>query len=560
MTGDAADEIVVVETVGSGGGSIRPRIPRLTLGLVAVALVGVLAGRSLLFGGTGASSPEDAVRGLAAAVSDEDMVAALGTLVPEEVGPLIDVYRDAAAKAKELGIAGTGGTFAGIDLRVDDLQLAVESIGDDLAKVRIRRGRLSWNLDRSQLGDHIDALSPSGSASGAAPFGVPVSGTLSASDLVHQDRDHDGDPFLMVVHRDGGWYVSPAYTAAELLVARSGIPRADLSRPTDEPSIARSPSDAVRRLAAAVNDDDVSAGIATTSSPEWAALRTYRDAIAGVVGDLTIGHNQALEIDDLRLEEQRLDAGHVKVLITAAEGTIRRDISNDYFLVPDSTTRSVGPGQPRSAPMTRTRTWSFDGRCLQVDGEPDACVGDPLGRPSLWRPMGLVTIEAPYVIVVAERGGWAISPVSTIASYLRALIAPIGPDDLVVLAGREAEQEPSVALGIGRSTEVQEAGKGFGVASLVVPGGSTVRVSGEPRSDESFTVAVYRSPTDPDPITSKVSSDPADGEESAFLAPTATTTYRVVVGNHRGGGPSAVLRVTDLSPPSEATSKVVTTG
>ena len=534
-------DLNVVETVGAVDRPTSIRLPRLALGLAAMALVGALAGRSLFFGGTGASSPEDAVQNLASAVAAEDMVAALATLVPDEVGPLVDAYGDATAKADSLGLSRSGRTFAGVDVRIDGLELDVEPLGDDLAKVRIRHGTLSWTVDRSQFDDRLRDLSSTGALSSPRL----TSGSISASDLSHSDRDHDRDPFVMVVQRHGSWYVSPAYTAAELLVVSTGIPRADLSRPIDERSVAPSPSDAVRRLAAAVNDDDVSAGIATTSSPEWAALRTYRDAIADVVGDLTIGRNQALEIDDLHLSEEHIDATHVKVRITGAAGTIRRDISNDYFLFPESRSKSIGPGQPRSAPMTRTRTWVFDGRCLRVDDQPEACVGDPIGRLSLGNPLGLATVESPYLVAVAERGGWAISPVSTVASYVRALVSSVGPDDLVVLAGREAEQPPTVDLSIDRTTAVDVGAKGYGVATLVVPGGSVVSVTGLTRHDEDFTIRVYRSPDDPDPMTTHL---PTDATKPELLAPIETTTYRVVVADHRGFEDSASLRVTDLRP------------
>lgn len=375
--GESEWDVSVTESVGAVDGPIRPirpfRARRLALGLSALALVGVLVGRSLLFGGSGASSPEGAVSALASAIADEDLVAALATLVPEEVQPLVAVYGDATSRADALGLSAAGQTFAGVDLRIEDLQLAVEPVGDDLAKVRIRRGTLKWAVDGAQLDDRLGVLSPKGSLSET----WPRSGSISASDLGIGDRAdvgagdqsqasaEDRDPFVMVLRRDGGWYVSPAYTAAEIFVVSTGTPRADLNRPTDERSVAPTPSDAVRRLVASVNQDDVSAGIATMSTPEWAVLRTYRDALADVVGDLTIGRNQALQIDELTLDEERLDPTHVKVRITAAAGTIRQDLSRDYFLYPESTTRSIGPGEPRSAPIARTRTWGFDGHCLR---------------------------------------------------------------------------------------------------------------------------------------------------------------------------------------------------
>ena len=185
-------------------------------GIAATLFVGVLAIGSLVGSGSGADSPEGAVRQLAAAVSHEDALAAADVLAPEEVRSLSGTVDLAAKKAQELALAeNASAPLTGLDLSVDGLNLSTESLADGYAKVTVAGGTISARTDNGRFSPLMQrALRNSKNSSAQA-------------DLATLGRDEGLPTFVMTVQRDGHWYVSAAYTALEYIRVANHLPAAD---------------------------------------------------------------------------------------------------------------------------------------------------------------------------------------------------------------------------------------------------------------------------------------------------------------------------------------------
>ena len=127
--------------------------------------------------------------------------------------------------------------------------------------------------------------------------------------------------------------------------------------------------------------------------------RLIEDAVEGAQsdGDLV---GVRFHIDDSDLSTEDVLGGAKKVVIRGVLGDISWTDKDE--------------GQKR-------RTWRFDGRCLRLsDTSGDAADSERCIRTDtyLGRQIGL---KSAYVVVVKERGGWAVSPVSTLLSYGREL-------------------------------------------------------------------------------------------------------------------------------------------
>src|SRR5258708_1400374 len=189
--------------------TLEPRIRRrrrfgslvASAGIAALIGVGALA-VTAMFGSGGAGSPEGAVRQLADAVTHKDALAAVDVLVPSEVRSMRQTVKHATDRAAELHIVDEASQpLAGVELSVNHLELKTEPLADGYAKVVITSGEISERKHRAQ---------PSALLQKAFRNGVDGQGT---SDLATLAANANLPTFVVVVRQDGGWYVSPAYTA-----------------------------------------------------------------------------------------------------------------------------------------------------------------------------------------------------------------------------------------------------------------------------------------------------------------------------------------------------------
>ena len=185
---------------------------------------------------TGAASPEAAVALLLQGIADTDPVALVAAIDPVETdepgradtayGRLStrllrqgeDVPPDVTAvlAAAEQQIDGSFdltavATLAALDLDLDGLDLRVEPdrvLPDSRARVYLEDGDLAVTLDPDRLPGSVSGL-------GRAAYTMPL------AEGWRRDRGAvPVEPFLVVVERDGRWYVSLEATSAALVPVR----------------------------------------------------------------------------------------------------------------------------------------------------------------------------------------------------------------------------------------------------------------------------------------------------------------------------------------------------
>jgi hypothetical protein len=437
----------------------------LALGGIAFAIVRATSGSS-----GGEKNPEAAARALAEAVAAEDPAAAIATMNPAEVRTLGELYEDVEDQAAELGFAGKGDkTFAGIDLTTEGLTYKVEELGSDVAKVTVTGGSLGYDVRTSQLAPQVQAILEQEAADDDDDPGVPpkepeerTTGSFTPEDIPFEGEDRGRvDAFLMMVKRDGGWYVSPMYTAAEYVVELNGFSPGNFDE-KDAEATADSPTEAVERLSEAIADADADAATAQLSDDELAILRTYRAALTELIDDSftldgDIEDTFSATIESLELEEEPLDDGAVKVVITAVRGTATWTEDGD---------------EQRS-------DFTWDGRCLAItsddSGDSEDCItGDT-------RRLGLT--EA-FLVAVEEDGGWRVSPVSTLLEYGRQILPHLDRPLVNRLTALQYTDDATGEVTLGEPVEVKLNDAGYAVYDLELDEGDAFTYSVE--EDEAY--------------------------------------------------------------------------
>jgi hypothetical protein len=474
------------------------------VGVLAVAAVGFLALRAATGGGGGASSPEAAVEDLAAALEAEDPVAALDAMDPADVEALGDVVETAAARAEALGFSPEDKTFGGVDIGITGTRYEVDELGDGIARVTIAGGSARVGVDRDGLADLTAAA-----VDASTDEDDDTTTSFDVSDLVLETDEGDVDPFVVAVERDGGWYVSPLYTAAQYLVDGLGLPGPDL--PAPEPGEgADDPESAVEDLllAAGALDGDATGDLVAGAAGD--VVRSYRGALEEWVG--AEAEDASAEIDTLETEVSDREGGGQRVVVTELEGTVS-------WTDPDG-------GDSSSSSV------SWDGTCLVIrdaagDTGGEAAGGDAEGDAEeagvddsdfcLTDGWSRVGVEDLAVVVVEEGGTWRVDPLATVGDYAAAIVPEL-TDSLVLRAfGIPEAAAPSTEISAGEPTTVELDEAGVAVLGLTVDPGQRFTISAE-SDDGEEEVGAYL--VDPDGVV-----------QSAFsiVEPEGSGEYELVV-------------------------------
>ncbi|MEM7285218.1 MAG: hypothetical protein AAF480_02610 [Actinomycetota bacterium] len=231
---DAPDYVQQTEVLRSGG-----QVGRIVALLVGLAFLGGIGWAAMAaFSGDreGAATPEAAVRDLAAALSDEDVVAAIEAMAPSEVGTAADLYPRVIELAVREGAIDREDWLTGVDFEVLGLETETTELHPGVALVELTAGVITVSID-AEVADPIFL------EDGRTEYSVSIaemraelaSGLSEASDVA---RDLAGLPFevrdpgrifLMTVERNGTWFVSPMYTAAEFGRQILDLPPADFA-------------------------------------------------------------------------------------------------------------------------------------------------------------------------------------------------------------------------------------------------------------------------------------------------------------------------------------------
>jgi hypothetical protein len=268
---------------------------------VVVGLLGVGVVLYLMFGRddgttTGARSPEEAVTGLAAAVSADDSLGALQFVAPDEIDGVSELLQVAIDQAKTEGVdVGVGGNA---DLTVTVSGVRTTRLADHAARV-------SFDVD------------------GGAAITARLAEIVGDGDSVSST-----EVSVIAVQLDGGWFLSPLLTVGEHLVDAYDLPGGDFQRIGEKSTTvkASSPEEAVNTLLDGLADLDADRAAGVLSSGEARAVRVFGDAL----GELTDAADDAMadngvdaKLDDVQLTD--LGAGRIGIDGLTVDWTSRVD-------------------------------------------------------------------------------------------------------------------------------------------------------------------------------------------------------------------------------------------
>jgi hypothetical protein len=209
----------------------------------------------------GADSPEAAGEAFLAAIDDEDVLGMIDVLLPGERETLRGPASDLAEELTRLEVLSDDATLSGID----GVDLVVESQSvearptnvDDIVNVDITAA-ISGSIDGEALpiGDWIREN---------------LDEDLSELDTERPEPTPDTLP-LTAVRKDGRWYLSLFYTAAEAARADTGE---DIPTEGITPTGGDSPEAAMDAFLDGVEGLDLSAVIASLNPDEFEALQRY---------------------------------------------------------------------------------------------------------------------------------------------------------------------------------------------------------------------------------------------------------------------------------------------
>lgn len=423
--------------------------------LVVVALsstVGLVANRLLVDAVGGATSATASVEKFFDALEDKDWTDLGLSLAPDETSQIAVLLKQAAELQESVGGSTDSVTdhLEGVSIDVSDLSLSSDDVAQDLTKVVIERATIVMEIDEKATEALADLIPDAGTEDLG---GIAVTVSIDGPEVSYDYRGgSDGDsgretvvingdsqpPFLMSVRRDGGWFVSPAFTIAQYLAEEAGWDAADSG------------------------GSDV-----TFDSPEEAAAG-FVEGLAETIVTADIGH----VADAMGGVEARLLRTYAAGINAELKSDPDLGLGTDIQVTVRDTDFDVTPGEDGQARITiagiglelgsdgRRATIDFDGECVRLvaDDEPDegACISDGGEFASrLYRALG-------HLVAVPQDGGWKVSPVATYFDWLGIAARELSGFDPDVLAAivqmdfsRLAASEPVGSIGVSDEITVE---------------------------------------------------------------------------------------------------------
>ncbi len=423
--GQAATPPLDVATPDSPGKRPRwllPLIGLVALMIAAVIAVSIVSGRS--GSGTGASDPETALNQFISSLETGDLLGTAEVLNPDETRPFIRMAENTGDLPSRIGFEKfipDDDSDVSFDVRRNDVDLSVDQISDDVAKVELTGGEFvvqgtttDSDLDiRSLLFLPLEVVGES-VVDSELDLLVPADEVIEPVDEPEVPGDPDAvvyqvdewaeslghDPFMMAIRRNGRWYLSPAYTIAEYLRLDDRGRRADFDAP-GEATGAASPEEAVERMLDELVRGDLEDSLGLIDPTGLAVVHAYADSLF-----------DAEVRDDFRLNtlDADIDVDRFEVTTTELGNDLHKVVIADFVIDTDD---DRGDRQ----------RFSFDGGCLvreTTEGSSESCLGELANDATTPQELALARI-APrnlFVVVREHDGGFFIDPLETVAQYL----------------------------------------------------------------------------------------------------------------------------------------------
>ncbi|WP_062307930.1 hypothetical protein [Demequina subtropica] len=413
-------------------GATRPRPRgRMVAGIVAGVVVLVLAAGGAFAYLTffhGAGSPQGAVEKLVDGALSGDMVA-LGTSIAPSERALIQDMVDGLTEVAEAQLGDLDGmediydvdaVLDTVDIDLSGMVYQTEELADGVSVVRIDGGVISADVDKWPFVDavmeQVDAMVEASSEQMAelglddsmidaeldtAREGVEswVDETfpweLDIADVIAEQRQYmDGDmadksPLAFVTVDEGGWYVSPMLTVAEL-AAYSAFGTDERGSEVVAALDFATPEDAVAGTADAIEEffatQDLETLAAVMPLPERRLMSIYGDLV--MEGDMSGAPDVALDIADLDVEATG-DRALAEIL---------------------GFTLAVEPNDGYSDPTTIT--YSDGCFTMESDYTDEFCLADAMAFTAGF------SVEDVTLTVLREGDGWLVSPIATLGDYM----------------------------------------------------------------------------------------------------------------------------------------------
>lgn len=397
---------------------------RLTPVLAGLVAVFVLAAGSVVAitqfsssAGEGAESPEAAVEQFFGALGDQDLLGAAEIVEPTERRTLISPGIEIVGELQRLGLLADDldlSAVGGIDLQFDAMIYNPEPLGGGVVRVAVAgEATLVGNVEElpigslvtERLGDEIAELAEEG------------------PETIVETIDDLG---VVAVERDGGWYVSLWYSAAEAARRSAGVDELPAFGNGPTPEGANSPEDAVWAMANGISALDLELVLASLDPEEAAVLYDY----------------STLFIDDAQRE---IDAAlvHNEVSITFDRIDMRSETDGD-----DGSVWIDGVAATADIEGLGVFSIDSDATCIvfveSYEDSSNECVvtQSQLEEGQAGAGTGLLIADQPAVRVHRVDGRWYHSPTSSLMMSLLDGLAQLERDQL-----EELIDDPSAFFG-----------------------------------------------------------------------------------------------------------------
>jgi hypothetical protein len=462
---DTLEPIEPTDTTEAGGAvpviEMQPSRPRPSrrnrgiagLGIAALLGIGGYASFALQGDGGGANSPTAAVEQLADAISNEDALAAVDVLAPDEVRSLKRSVNEAADKAEQFDIVEeSADPFQGFDVDVNDLTTEVETLAEGYAKVTITGGVVDSAVDPAQLAPRFRDTE----------FGDAGS-TSDQIDLAEVSGPADLGVFAIAVQDGDGWYVSPAYTALEYFRLTQEGAAAQLGTADAAQLGADSPEAAVRDAVEAIRTADWERML-ELAPPSELPVWEYRDFIMQQLGETE--PNFTVERLDLTTDVDG-SAGFVTIDGAGAYGD-------------DEGTWRIAADCPSDGLFGVAR---YDG--TEGGAPPELCLSGSLG--GLLFASSDDDVDA-RVGVVEEGGRWFVSPVGTALDMLDNWIGGVDEQTIALFTNDYSNIEPVGAITLGEPVTIAS---GFEPQIFTFEGSAGMEIVGQAGDDWSVSASIF---------------------------------------------------------------------